>query len=365
MSYKILVINPGSTSTKVSLYEDEKEVFFEDVFHDSSVLNKFKTINDQLDYRMMVLEKFLEEKKIKGSELSAIAARGGASYSLKSGCYEVDDRLLEDTRKAVGGLYHSSMLGVQMAKRLSDKYDLKIYMSDPTVVDEYDDIARITGIDGIYRKAVAHTLNQKAVAKRYAREIGRPYEELDLIVAHIDGGISINAHHRGRMVDGNDGGGGEGPFTPTRMGSMAISDVIEYLWDKSKAEMKELISVSGGFTSYFKTSNADKVYALIQKGDKKAKRVFEAMIYQVAKQIGAMAVVLKGLVDAILLTGGLLRFPFVEEIIRERCGFIAPISVFAGEFEQETLALNALAVLRGEKKALHYEGRPVFEGFED
>lgn len=365
MAYKILVINPGSTSTKLSLYLDEKEMFTSDVFHDSSVLKSFPTINDQLDYRMEVIERFIKDNAIDLGDLDAIAARGGASYSLKSGTYEVDKHLIEDTKRAVGGLYHSSMLGVQMAEKIALKTGAKIYMSDPTVVDEYDDLARLTGIGGIYRRAVAHTLNQKAVARIYAKRINRQYEELNLIVAHIDGGISISAHRKGRMVDGNDGGGGEGPFTPTRMGSMAISDVIEYLWDKPKSEMKELISVSGGLTSYFGTSNTDKIYEMAKKGDQKAKRVLDAMVYQCAKQIGAMSVVLKGKVDAILLTGGLLRFDFVKEGIKERCAFIAPIEVFAGEYEQKALALNALMILRGEKKALHYTGESVFKGFDD
>ena len=363
--YKIFVINPGSTSTKLSLFTDEEELFTTDVFHDSSILKTFGHINDQLDYRMQVVEDFIKDNGIDLTDLDAIACRGGASYSVESGTYEVDERLIKDTKEAKGGLYHSSMLGVQMGKRLSDRYGARIFMSDPTVTDEYDDIARVTGIDGIYRKAISHALNQKAVAKMYAKEVGKDYEKLDLIVAHIDGGISICAHHHGRMIDGNDGGGGDGPFTPTRMGSMAVTDVVEYLWDKSKEEMKDLCSVSGGFSDHFKTSNSDKVYELYKKGDDKAKRVFDAMIYQVAKCIGAMATVLKGHVDQIILTGGLLRFEEISKMLDERCSFIAPIRVYKGEYEQRALASRALEVLRGEKQAKRYSGKPVFEGFKE
>lgn len=360
---KILVINPGSTSTKLSLFDDETEIETIDIFHDSSILKKFKTINDQLDYRMEVVYKFLDKYHI--DRLDAIAARGGASYSLEGGTYEVDDLLIKDTREAKGGLYHSSMLGVQMAKVTSDKYGGIIYMSNPTVTDEYDDLSRVTGIDGIYRKSICHALNQKAVAERFAEDIKKKYEDLRLIVAHIDGGITIMAHKYGRMIDGNDGGGGDGPLTPTRMGSMAVSDVINYLWDKPKDEMLKLISVSGGFSNYFGTSNSDIIHDMVLKGDKKARRVYDAMIYQTAKCIGSMSVTLEGKVDAIILTGGLLRFEDIHESIRKYCGWIAPIYIYPGEYEQCSLAHNAYLALNKKIKVKHYSGKPVFDGFKD
>ena len=363
MSFKIFVINPGSTSTKLSLYDDDKEVFAGDFFHDSSVLKQFETINDQLPFRMRVIDELIEKGEIDLDGLDAVACRGGASYSLKSGTYEVDDLLIADTREAKGGLYHSSMLGVQMGKIIKDRFGGRLLMSDPTVVDEFCDLARITGIKGVYRRASNHALNQKAVARLYAKKIGRRYEELDLIVAHIDGGITITAHHLGRMIDSNDGSGGDGPLTPTRMGSLAVTDVVDHLWDESRQKMRDLCSVAGGFTSYFGTSNADKVHDLVLAGDKEATLVWQAMIYQIAKVIGSMATVLKGHVDGIILTGGLMRFDDILHGIEERCGFIAPISVYAGEYEQKALADNALAVLKGEIEALHYDGRPVFDGF--
>lgn len=360
-NYHILVINPGSTSTKLSYYINEEHQFTCDVFHDSSILKTFPTINDQLDYRMEVVNQFLKEHDIQ--HLDAIACRGGASYSVVSGTYEVNDLLIQDTKEAKGGLYHSSMLGVQMAQQIQKKYDCKVFMSDPTVVDEYSDLARVTGIDGIYRRSICHALNLKAVAKKYAQSLNRPYEDLNLIVCHIDGGITITAHQYGKMIDGNDGGGGEGPFTPTRMGSMAISDVIHYLWDLSREEMLNLCSVTGGLCNYFGTSNADVIHQKVEQNDPKATLVWNAMIYQVAKQIGAMSTVLCGHVDGIVLTGGLLRFSDVSEQIKDRCGWIAPIALYPGEYEQEALAKNALEVLKGEKQAMIYTGKPVWDHF--
>ena len=363
--YKILVLNPGSTSTKLSLFHNEVNVKTVDVFHDSSVLKEFETINDQLDFRMEVVYQFARDNQFELKELDAVAARGGSSYSVVSGTYEISKLLIEDTKSAKGGLYHASMLGVQMAQRIHEQTGCKMYMSDPTVVDEYCDLARVTGVDGITRRAISHALNLKVVARKQAEKLNRSYEECNLIVCHIDGGITVTAHQKGRMIDGNDGGGGDGPFTPTRMGSMAITDVVRLLWDKPKEEMMKLCSVTGGLSSYFGTSNSDVIHKLVEQEDPKAVRVWNAMIYQVCKQIGAMSTVLEGQVDGIVLTGGLLRFDDVKNQIEKRCGWIAPISVYAGEYEQEALASGALHVLTGKKEALQYSGKPVWDSFTD
>ena len=363
MSYKIFVINPGSTSTKLSLFEDETCLFTEDVFHDSSVLRKFPTINDQLDYRMEVIDHFLAATHTDLEGLAATVGRGGGCYSIPGGVYTIDDRLISDTRNAVGGLYHASMLGVQMAERVHEKYGGLMLMTDPPVVDELQDLARITGVKGIYRRAICHALNLKGTARMHAKKMGKRYEDMNLIVCHIDGGISITAHKKGRMIDGNDAGGGQGPFTPTRMGSMAVTDVLRYLYGKDPKEIRDLCSQGGGLSSHFGTSDSNKIHALVDQGDKKATLIWNAMIYQVCKNIGAMAAVLEGEVDGIVLTGGLMRFPDVEASIRKRCGFIAPIYVYPGEVEQEAMAGAALRVLRGEETALTYPGHPVFDGF--
>ena len=363
--YRIFVINPGSTSTKLSLFENEKKVFEDNVFHDSTVLRSLGDINNQLNYRMEVIEEFLKEHHIDLRGLDAVVGRGGPCYPLESGTYEIDQQMVEDTRNHVAGLYHASMLGVQMAEVIHEKYGARMFTVDPTVVDEYCDLARITGVKGVYRRPASHVLNTKEAGRRYAASIGKKYEDLNLIICHIDGGITISAHAHGKMIDGNNGGGGEGPFTPTRMGSMAITTLLADMKDVNRDQLKVLCSAGGGFSSWFNTSDSDKIHARVDAKDPEASRVWNAMIYQICKWIGAMATVLKGNVDGIVLTGGLMRFDDITEGIRKSCEWIAPIAVYPGEFEQEALAYNALKVLRGEMEPKHYTGKPVWTGFHD
>lgn len=359
--YKIFCINPGSTSTKVSLHINNKKIFQTSVFHDSSVLLKFPTINDQLEYRMDVVRKFIKDNHIDLHDVDAIVGRGGGCLPCPSGTYEVNDKLIDDTKHYRGGLYHSSMLGVQMAQELHKEYGGRLFMVDPPVVDELQPLARFTGVKGIWRRAVSHALNLKATARHHAKRMGKRYEDMNLIVCHIDGGISITAHRHGKMVDGNDAGGGEGPFTPTRMGSLAVTDDLMYLRRKTEKEVRDLCSQAGGLTSYFGTSDADKIHKRIEAGDKKAKAVWDAGIYQCCKWIGMMGAVLEGKVDAIVLTGGLLRFPEIEEQIKKSCGFIAPVYSYPGELEHEAMAEGAYKVLTGQEKPLIYTGKPVAE----
>ncbi len=362
--FRIFVINPGSTSTKLSLFENTKNIFTTDVFHDSSVLLSFPSINDQLDYRMEVIHSFLDDNHIDLTGIDAVVGRGGSCYAVPGGIYHIDERLIEDTRAAKGGLYHASMLGVQMADRIYRRYGGICIMMDPPVVDELCDEARITGLKGVYRRAVSHALNLKATARHHAKKIGRRYEDCCFIVCHIDGGISVTAHDHGRMIDGNDAGGGEGPFTPTRMGSLSVTDGRRVLEKLSDEQIRDLCSQAGGLTSWFGTSNSDTIHRMVDEGDEVAVLVWDAMIYQVIKWIGMMSTPLKGRVDAILLTGGLLRFPEVGERIEESCGWIAPVFQYPGEFEQEVMARGAMRVLTGEEEALTYPGRPVWEGFD-
>lgn len=364
-TYRILVINPGSTSTKLSYFENETCLFTEDTFHDSSVLLQFPTLNDQLDFRMEVVRKFIADHDIDLQRVDAVVGRGGCSYPVEGGVYDIDELLLQHTRECRGGVYHSSMLGIQMADRLRGECGGLMLMMDPIVVDELCDLARITGVKGVYRKAGSHALNLKATARRHAQVLGKRYEDSRLIVAHIDGGISVSAHMDGRMLDGNNGSGGDGPLSPTRMGSMAVTDIIRHFAGDEFLKLNDLCSQAGGFTSHFGTSNSDKVHALVDAGDPHAVRVWNAMIYQTAKYIGSMAVVLEGRVDAIVLTGGLLRFADVYDGIKRQCGWIAPVVSYPGEMEQEAMALGALRVLRGEETVKRYTGRPVWEGFQD
>jgi len=362
--YRIFVVNPGSTSTKVEFFENEKSILEGNVFHDSAILKTFPTINDQLEYRLEYVKKWLEENNIDLTGVDAIVGRGGACCTLPSGTYDVDDKLIQDIHDAKGGVYHSSMLGVQMAKALQNIYGGRLLMVDPIVVDEFKDVARITGVKGIYRTSATHALNLKATARAHAHSLGRKYHDMNMIVCHIDGGITVTAHEKGRMIDANDGSGGEGPFTPTRMGSMAITDVTKFLFNRPLEEVRNLCSVTGGLSSWFGTSNTDTIHELVDRKDPMATTVWQAMIYQITKLIGSMACVLHGKVDAIVLTGGLMRFQDVYDGINEACSWIAPVSSYPGELEHEAMRDGALRVLRGEEEARKYTGKPVFSGFD-
>ena len=313
---------------------------------------------------MKVIYDFLKEDHIDLTGIDAVVGRGGGCYAVPGGIYQIDERLIADTRAAKGGLYHASMLGVQMANEVHQKYGGIMIMMDPPVVDELCDDARITGLKGVYRRAVSHALNLKATARTHAKRMGKRYEDCNFIVCHIDGGISVTAHEHGRMIDGNDAGGGEGPFTPTRMGSLAVTDGRRVLLGRSDREIRDLCSQAGGLSSWFGTSNSDKVHRMVEDGNETAVRVWNAMIYQIIKWIGMMSTPLKGQVDAILLTGGLLRFPEIGKRIEESCSFIAPVYQYPGEFEQEAMAAGAMRILTGEEQVKTYPGKPVWSGFD-
>jgi butyrate kinase len=360
---KLLVINPGSTSTKVSVFEDEVDLFTESVFHDAPLLNSFKSVNDQLPFRTGVVLDLLNKHGIRIEDIDVFIGRGGSAYSQKSGVMEVDSRLIRDTAEDKGGSDHPAKLGVMMAGAFAEEYGKKAYTVNPTNVDEYCDLARITGIKGVYRRAQSHVLNQKGIARLHARKMGKKYEDCAFIVCHIDGGITIAAHKNGLMIDGTEGAGGDGPFTPTRLGSIPVLETVRYSRTRKPGETEAMCSRSGGFVSHFGTSNADTVYEMVKNGDAHATLVWNAMIYQIIKEIGAMAAVLEGKVDAILLTGGLVRFSSITDGIKEATSWIAPVFLYPGEVEQEAMRDEVLAVLRGKMNASLYTGRPVFEGY--
>lgn len=361
---KLLVINPGSTSTKISLFEEETLVFEESVFHDAPVLLRFPTVNDQVPFRKGVILEMLERRGIRPEEIDVFVGRGGSAMPQKGGVTEISELLYRDTVEAVGGSEHPAKLGVMLAYELCREYGGQMFTADPTNVDELCDYARLTGIRGVYRNAQAHVLNQKAVARAHAEAMGKKYEECNFIVGHIDGGITVHAHECGRMIDGNVGSGGDGSYTPTRIGSVPVLPLLDYIEAHSVDEVRRMCSRAGGFVSFFGTSDADKVHKMAEDGDKGAQLVWNGMIYQICKEIGAMSAVLKGRVDGILLTGGLMRFADIEEGIREACSWIAPITVYPGELEQEALAYAALRAIRGEETANVYTGKPVWAGFD-
>lgn len=362
--FRLLVINPGSTSTKLSLFENETLLFEKSLFHDAPLLLQFAHVNDQLSFRYQVIMDMLKEEGYEIEKIDVFIGRGGSAHTQPGGVTVVDERLYADTVAAVGGSEHPAKLGVMLAWEFARKFGKQAYTLNPTNVDEFCDYARLTGIKGVYRVSHSHVLNQKAVAEYHANTLGRRYEDCNLVVAHIDGGITVSAHAHGRMIDGNMGADGEGAFTPTRIGSVPVLALLDYIEAHSVEEVRLMCSRAGGFVSLFGTSNSDVIHDMVRNGDKKASLVWNTMIYQICKMIGEMSVVLCGSVDGILLTGGLMRFDDIAEGIRKRCGWIAPISVYPGEMEQEALALPVLRVLRGERSAGTYTGKPVWQGFE-
>ncbi len=362
--YRILVINPGSTSTKVSLFEDERCACERNLFHEASVLLAFPHVNDQVPFRTRVILEMLAEEGVDVASIDAFAGRGGSACTQTGGITEIDARLYDDTVRGVGGSEHPAKLGVMIAWELARAYGKRAFTLNPTNVDEFCDLARLTGIKGVYRVEHAHVLNQKAVAIFHAtKKLGRRYEDCNFIVAHIDGGITVHAHEKGRMVDGNMGADGEGAFTPTRIGSVPVLQLLDYIDRKGTDDVRLKCTRSGGFVDLVGTSSADALHAKVDALDPKATLVWRTMIYQICKMIGAMSAVLAGKIDGILLTGGFMRFQDLIDEIRARCGFLAPISVYPGEMEQEALALPTLAVLRGEVVPKTYTGKNVWNGF--
>ena len=363
---KLLVINPGSTSTKVSLFEGEeglRVLFEENVFHDAPELLRYPAVNDQMPFRKALILSLMEKHGYDIRETDCFVGRGGSAYSQHEGVTVIDERLYDDTVRAVGGSEHPAKLGVMLAYELGREYGKPAYTLDPTNVDELTDVARLTGIRGVYRNAQFHVLNQKAVARRHAASLGRRYEDCNFIVAHIDGGITVNAHLKGRMVDGNVGAGGDGPYTPTRIGSVPVLTLMDYVDAHGTDDVRRMCSRSGGFVSMFGTADGDEIHRRVLAGDPKARLVWQGMIYGIGKMIGEMAAVLSGKVDGILLTGGYMRFSDLLAALTDMCGWIAPISVYPGEMEQEALALAVLEALQGKREIHAYPGKPVWEGF--
>ena len=363
MAFKILVINPGSTSTKISLFEDETSLFEKNIFHESAVLLQFSHVNDQMPFRYGVILDALKEHGVAPESIDAFAGRCGGICSQPGGLIEIDQKLSDDAAAGMDGSEHPAKLGGMLAWKFACEFGKRAFTLNSTTVDEFTDLARLTGIKGVYRFPHAHVLNQKAVAEFHAAKIGRRYADCNFIVAHIDGGITCSAHDHGRMVDGNMGADGEGAFTPTRIGSVPAFLLLDYVEKHSVAEARLKCTRAGGFVDLLGTSDADAVHAAVERGDEKASLVWNTMIYDICKMIGAMGAVLCGKVDAIILTGGLLRFADVAEGIRRRCGFIAPVEVYPGEMEQEALAVPALKALRGELEPMKYTGKHVWNGF--
>lgn len=353
--YRLLIINPGSTSTKIAIYDNEKPVLEETLRHSTKELAKYEKIYDQYEFRKNIILETLNEKGINLTKLSAVVGRGGLLKPIDGGTYKVNERMLEDLKVGVLG-EHASNLGGILAHEIASQLNIPAFIVDPVVVDEMEDVARISGMPELERKSIFHALNQKAVARRAAKELGKAYNEVNLIVAHLGGGVSVGAHKKGRVVDVNNALDGEGPFSPERTGGLPVGDLAKLCFSGkyTLAEMKKKIKGNGGLVAYLGTNDAREVVKMIQNGDKKAELVYKAMAYQVAKEIGSLAAVLEGKVDGIILTGGIAYDKEFTKWIIDRVSFIAKVFVYPGEDEMIALAEGGLRVLRGEEEAKEY-----------
>lgn len=355
MAIKSLVINPGSTSTKIGVFEDETLLFEETLRHSTEEIEQFASIVDQKDFRRKIILDLLEKKNFDIKSLQVVIGRGGMLKPIPGGTYPVSDALLEDLKIGVQGP-HASNLGGILAREIGDSIGVPSYIVDPTVVDELIPIARYSGVPELPRVSVFHALNQKAVAKRYAAEQGKPYNSLNLIVVHMGGGVSVGAHEKGRVIDVFNALDGDGAFSPERGGAVPSGALIKLCFSGKYTEKevyKKLVG-NGGFNAYLGTNDMRDVDKMVKAGDKKAEEVRDAFIMQVAKDIGSMACVLKGKVDQIILTGGIAYDQYVVAGLKERAEFIAPFTVYPGEDELLALVQGVLRVMNGEEKAMEY-----------
>lgn len=365
-AWRTLVINPGSTSTKIGAFEGDKELFTKGIDHDASKLAEFTDISDQMPYRAGMISEALEENNLKLEDFDAFVGRGGGLLPLEGGVYAVDEVLLNDAHRGANGVTHPAQLGSQIANEFASKVGKPAFVVNPPDTDELCDCARMTGIKDVYRHVHLHALNLKETAIRHAAKLGKSYDECNFIVCHIGGGISISAHKQGKMIDGNDIVGGEGPMTPTRCGSLPIVEILDLIEaGKSTSEVRKLCLKSGGFVSLCDTSDAREVQAKAAQGDKAAARAWDTMTYQVCKWIGSMACVLEGKVDGILLGGGMVHSDDLVAAIEKSCSWIAPVSAYPGEFELEAMAAGACRVLDGVEESKKYTGKPAWSGFDD
>lgn len=354
---RILAINPGSTSTKIAVYEGNKSIFLKTLRHSTEELKDFNHVAEQFQFRREIILSELQAAGIEVSSLGVIVGRGGLVKPIPSGVYEVNDALVEDLKRGVLG-EHASNLGGLIALDIAKSIDgARAFIADPVVVDELQDVARISGLPQLPRISIFHALNQKAIARTYAKSVNRRYEELNLIVAHLGGGISVGAHRQGKVVDVNNALDGEGPFSPERSGTLSAGALAKLCFSDQYTldEIKKLITGKGGLVAHLGTNSAYDVEMAAKNGDAKANLVQDAMSYQVGKSIGQMAAVLQGKVDAILLTGGIAHNPALVNHVKQMVEFIAPISVYPGEDEMEALAMNGLMVMRGEATPLEYK----------
>ncbi|SMF25572.1 butyrate kinase [Bacillus subtilis] len=352
---RILTINPGSTSTKIGVFHNERSIFEKTLRHNIEELQRFDRIIDQYEFRKNHILETLHEQGINISKFDAVCARGGLLRPIEGGTYVVNDDMIEDLKSGYAG-QHASNLGGIIAREIAEGLNIPSYIVDPVVVDEMSVLAKVSGMPEIERKSIFHALNQKAVARKAAASLGKRYENMKMIITHMGGGITIGVHDRGRVVDVNNGLHGEGPFSPERAGTVPAGDLVDLCFsgEYTKEEIMKKLVGTGGLLGYLGTNDAVKVEQMIQGGDEKARFIYDAMAYQVAKEIGAASAALKGEVEAIVLTGGLAYGKSFVSAIRSYIDWISDVLVYPGENELQSLAQGALRVLQGEEQSKQY-----------
>lgn len=354
--HKILVINPGSTSTKIALYHDEKEHFVKNIHHSNEELIGYEKVSEQFVFRKEIILKELSNANIDVKSLDAVVGRGGLVKPISSGVYEVNEALIKDLERGVKG-EHASNLGGLIANDIASGIEgVRAFIADPVVVDEMQDVARVSGHVYFERASIFHALNHKAVARLYAKQNGADYKDLNLIVAHMGGGVSVGAHRKGKVVDVNNALDGDGPFSPERSGGLPTGALVQLCFSReiTLEDIKKQLVGKGGFVSYLGTNSGLDVENRAMDGDTEAMLIFEAMGYQTAKEIGAMSAVLKGEVDAIIITGGLAYSKYLTKYITEHVTHIAKVHIEPGEDEMSALALNGYLALSGQVEVKNY-----------
>jgi butyrate kinase len=362
----ILAINPGATSTKIAVYKGNNSVFLKSILHDCDDLHGFKKTADQLDMRLNLVLSEVKKNHIPFDSIGLIIARGGLIHPIESGVYEVNQDMIRDLEKGVMGDHASNLGGLIAAKLISSFSNAKAYIADPVVVDELQDVARISGHPAFQRISIFHALNQKSTARTYAHSRGMEYEDLNLIIAHLGSGISVGAHKKGRVVDVNNALDGEGPFGPERSGTLPTGALARFCFEEGKSlkYVRKMLAGKGGLFAYYGHKDAQQLEKLARSGDPRAKLIQDAMAYQISKEIGAMAAVLGGEVHAIIITGGIAHNPDVTGYIKERVGFIAPVFIYPGEDEMRALALNGAMLLSGRIVAKEYTSENFIKGLD-
>ncbi|SFB20649.1 butyrate kinase [Clostridium frigidicarnis] len=361
-SYYILAINPGSTSTKIALFKNEECIAVENLSHSPDEIKNYETIYEQKDMRARVVLEWLETQNIRKEDLSAIVGRGGLLRPMPGGTYKVTDKMIEDLKIGYQG-QHASNLGGIISKEIAGKLNIPAFIVDPVAVDELEDVARISGLPQIPRRSLVHALNIKAVTRRICVELNKDFYNSSYVVAHLGGGISISPVKNGRIIDTNDANE-DGPFSPERAGGLPAGDLVNMCFSNryNQIEMKKLILGQAGLVGYLGTNDGRKVDEMINNGDIKAELILKSMAYQISKEIGAMATVLNGEIDAIILTGGLAYNKRLTSWVSERIGFIAPIQLVPGEDEMLALAQGALRCVNGKENAKIYEDEVQING---